>query len=483
MKKYIFLVLLCTISLFASANDTIRFTWQAEADYKYLGVRLDATEKDTLTISWGDGTTTKKSMGFDEFIGHRYGNVGIYDVIVTTEYLLTYFDCSREQLTSLDVSGCTKLEKLYCVNNQLITLNVSECTELTELSCFNNQLTALNVSGCTKLEKLYCENNQLTALNVSGCTKLEKLYCENNQLITLDVSGCTALTDLYYTDGQLTTLNASGCISLQMLFCQDNQLTTLNVSGCTALEGLFCKNNQLMSLDISASTTSVRLWCSNNQLTTLKMCENMGVIYCENNRFLLSDLFPISQKIDNPCNKGLGPQNLFPLTLMIGDEIDYSDQHIFDGIYTFFEVSKNDSLASESDYSITEGKIIFHRSGNYIVEMSNHAIYSNGDDRVIVEIEVLPDSNNRIVEPTKENFTVYPNPTKGVLTISLPNPSEGGAYTADNIEIYSVTGQMVGAYPCGRPETTIDVSHLPNGIYFIKITTDKGMSVKKVVKL
>ncbi|MDR2972961.1 MAG: T9SS type A sorting domain-containing protein [Bacteroidales bacterium] len=29
---------------------------------------------------------------------------------------------------------------------------------------------------------------------------------------------------------------------------------------------------------------------------------------------------------------------------------------------------------------------------------------------------------------------------------------------------------------------SIDISHLPNGIYFVKILTEKGMIIRKVVK-
>jgi len=38
-----------------------------------------------------------------------------------------------------------------------------------------------------------------------------------------------------------------------------------------------------------------------------------------------------------------------------------------------------------------------------------------------------------------------------------------------NIELFDVVGQVVGTYPYGRPETTIDISHLAKGLYFLKI--------------
>ena len=149
------------------------------------------------------------------------------------------------QLTTLDVSGCTALKYLRCRHNQLTTLDVSGCTALEYLDCCYNQLTTLDVSGCTALDLLYCGSNQLTTLDVSGLTALRGLSCSSNQLTTLDVSGCTALEELQCDDNQLTTLDVSGCKSLRSLDCSDNQLTTLDVSGCTALWRLYCKDNKI----------------------------------------------------------------------------------------------------------------------------------------------------------------------------------------------------------------------------------------------
>ena len=46
-----------------------------------------------------------------------------------------------------------------------------------ELRCFDNQLTSLDLSGCTVLSSLYCFNNPITTLDVSMCHDLERLQC------------------------------------------------------------------------------------------------------------------------------------------------------------------------------------------------------------------------------------------------------------------------------------------------------------------
>ena len=73
------------------------------------------------------------------------------------------------------------------------------------------------------------------------------------------------------------------------------------------------------------------------------------------------------------------------------------------------------------------------------------------------------------------SLRVYPNPAKNELRIRSYELQASEVY----IQIYSVVGQMVVAYPCGRPETTIDIAHLVNGIYYLKINN----KVVKFVKM
>jgi hypothetical protein len=74
---------------------------------------------------------------------------------------------------------------------------------------------------------------------------------------------------------------------------------------------------------------------------------------------------------------------------------------------------------------------------------------------------------------TDNSIRVYPNPVNYELKIKNYELKENTV-----IEIYNVVGQKVGAYPCGRPETTINVQHLPNGMYFIKIGNMTARFVK-----
>ena len=178
--------------------------------------------------------------------------------------------------TVLHAKGTTvilkgKIIKLVCVYNQLTALNVQGCTALQRLVCWNNQLTALDVQGCTALEKLWCNGNQLTALNVQGLSALQYLECRNNQLTALNVQGCTALQYLECYSNQLTALDVQGCTALSMLLCYNNQLTELNVQGLNALQGLDCRNNQLTALNVQGLTALRDLLCYGNQLTALNV--------------------------------------------------------------------------------------------------------------------------------------------------------------------------------------------------------------------
>ena len=195
---------------------------------------------------------------------------------------ITELLCSSNQLSALDVSGCTSLKVLDCCENQLTSLDLSRSTALEQIDCSTNQLTSLDVSNNPDLWTLHCEYNQLTSLDVSNNPDLWTLHCEcNHQLTSLDVSKNTNLTELFCFTNQLTTLDVSNNPDLWTLYCAWNPLTTLDVSKNTSLQNLECCENQLTTLDVSKNTSLLELNCSRNQIQSLNVTNNMSLVKLE----------------------------------------------------------------------------------------------------------------------------------------------------------------------------------------------------------
>ena len=75
-------------------------------------------------------------------------------------------------------------------------------------------------------------------------------------------------------------------------------------------------------------------------------------------------------------------------------------------------------------------------------------------------------------------FKVYPNPSKSTITIELPaQPSKNTSLTISN-----TNGQQLINQPITKPQTEIDISHLPVGIYIVKVWNEKDVMVRKVIK-
>ena len=70
---------------------------------------------------------------------------------------------------------------------------------------------------------------------------------------------------------------------------------------------------------------------------------------------------------------------------------------------------------------------------------------------------------------------IYPNPTTGKLKI------ESGELRIENVVVYDVFGKILKTENW-KMESTIDISHLPVGVYFVKISTETGEVTRKVMK-
>ena len=83
-----------------------------------------------------------------------------------------------------------------------------------------------------------------------------------------------------------------------------------------------------------------------------------------------------------------------------------------------------------------------------------------------------------ISENSLLNITVFPNPTNGAVTISNPE------LRITDVEIFDSYGKNISAhlFITSLSNHLINISHLPAGVYFLRIQTDEGMAMRKVVK-
>lgn len=86
-----------------------------------------------------------------------------------------------------------------------------------------------------------------------------------------------------------------------------------------------------------------------------------------------------------------------------------------------------------------------------------------------------------IAEHKKKNdaiyYRCYPNPASGYITIEI-----SGRTDESNITISDITGQEILKKQCKGNRTQIDISHLINGIYFLKIRNEYGVASGKIIK-
>lgn len=91
---------------------------------------------------------------------------------------------------------------------------------------------------------------------------------------------------------------------------------------------------------------------------------------------------------------------------------------------------------------------------------------------------VIDDSGNAVItsirEAAKSNVSVFPNPSNGLFTVS--------AAGMNNVQVFNSVGILIDEYSKNSDYLQIDLSDESQGIYTLRLRTESGWSVKKIVK-
>ncbi|MCL2041813.1 MAG: T9SS type A sorting domain-containing protein [Bacteroidales bacterium] len=179
------------------------------------------------------------------------------------------------------------------------------------------------------------------------------------------------------------------------------------------------------------------------------------------------------------------PDNTFKVSFSADTGYNFRVVHQRDGAKTFMTDRK------AGDFYIVTGKAIetqepwgwyarlcfeyYTDYGETLVDIYCHDLTREGVVTAVGEMDV---ANGHII--------IYPNPTDGIFYVETHNYA-----SVRNIDVFDLMGRNVLTVPVethGRaslqqqPTTTIDISLLPTGMYFVWIQTENGVVTRKVVK-
>jgi hypothetical protein len=100
-----------------------------------------------------------------------------------------------------------------------------------------------------------------------------------------------------------------------------------------------------------------------------------------------------------------------------------------------------------------------------------------GDDSIVVTLYV-DDCDVSVRELSTGFINIYPNPTSGLIKI------EDKAVKGEvRVELYSANGQLMMSKNFGENEgMSLDITDYATGIYTVKVNSEKGLDVKRIIK-
>ncbi|OYU81271.1 MAG: internalin [Flavobacterium sp. BFFFF1] len=296
MKKYYLIVL--TLFLFQIANAQIVNI----PDTNFKAKLLSANESNGIAINalgnsfvLDENNDSEIQLSEAQKVYRLYvqqANISVITGIQSFSNLLE-LNCSDNQITTLDFSGNTTIQRLYCNNNIISSINVSGCTNLIQMHFNYNQVGTIDLSNLPNLQQLLGYHNQLSLINFSGTIHIQDLEIGSNQLTSIDLSSFSELGLLNLDNNLLTNITFPSTETLNNIHCSNNQLATLNLPDLPNLQYLWCDYNQITSLNLSSLTSLGDFKGNNNELTSITLPHSYFVNFdCSNNYITSLDLSP-----------------------------------------------------------------------------------------------------------------------------------------------------------------------------------------------
>lgn len=229
-----------------------------------------------------------------------------------------------------------------------------------------------------------------------------------------------------YPDHQVITMNVYYVKSVNIAAMSISNLT--GIEAFVNLESLHCEGNYLTNLDLNKNTILAYLDCSQNQLSNLDLSQNSHLesLRCFDNKL---ESLNVKNETNSKITTFYTTGNPSLQCIQVDNESDANA-----GIGNYIDWHKDDTASYSEDCSTFLG----------------------------IEDEILA-----------EGLIMYPNPVTNTLTFKSKRPLE-------RIEIYSLLGQKVKEVKSDFNHISTD--NLSKGFYIIRIYSEKGYTVRKLIK-
>jgi len=216
---------------------------------------------------------------------------------------------------------------------------------------------------------------------------------------------------------------------------------------------------------LNAGILNVRTFTEEN-ITNGIFVYNVTAVY-ENNKESFAEMSNVICHFTPPqlCEK---PANLYGTDDEVcGAIITWSEPETDDTLLRY-NIYRNGKKISETLPSVWEYRDENLVNGTYLYKVS--ALYAHCGESPLTEGVSVTINCLGINEIPTPSFNIFPNPTTGNVTF------EGIGLS--RVEIYDIQGRKLNEYNATN-KLQINVNHLNNGIYFVRMYSEKGMAVTK----
>lgn len=148
-----------------------------------------------------------------------------------------------------------------------------------------------------------------------------------------------------------------------------------------------------------------------------------------------------------------------------------NDDGTIDASFGLNGIYKKDFGNASYDYGT---KIYQQSDGKYVIAGYTSFFCS---DRAfgLTRISSTQSLNSDEFENSNETVKIYPNPTTSIVNVNCNT-------TIHRLELFDIQGRILETNLVQESNSKIDVSSRPKGVYFLKIETQQGSKVKKIIK-